>query len=163
MCLIVSWVPFVLLFETPWYSANALGVFVVAILGMWLIEKVKNVRNLSSGILYLPALILYCVCVCMLDLLVIMPEGVLGLCVVLSFYLLKDKQVSKFVVCGILLLLMGIVNHINDGDWVQYFGLLSIVLLVLYNHNKGKLNLKYLFYVGYPAHLLILLILKLIV
>ena len=37
---------------------------------------------------------------------------------------------------------------------MQYYALLSIPVLLLYSGKRGKLNLKYFFYVFYPLHLL---------
>ena len=37
------------------------------------------------------------------------------------------------------------------------------VLIALYNNKKGKLNLKYLFYIGYPAHLMIYIVISFMV
>lgn len=38
----------------------------------------------------------------------------------------------------------------------QLFGMLSCLFIILYNGKKGKLNLKYLFYIFYPLHFIIL-------
>lgn len=39
---------------------------------------------------------------------------------------------------------------------LQIFALLAIPFLLLYNGQRGKLNMKYVFYIFYPAHLAIL-------
>ena len=39
---------------------------------------------------------------------------------------------------------------VNDIEW---FALFSCILLLLYNGEKGRLNLKYLFYIYYPVHI----------
>ena len=39
---------------------------------------------------------------------------------------------------------------------LQWFALLSAVLLALYNGERGKAKMKYVFYIFYPAHLVIL-------
>ena len=39
---------------------------------------------------------------------------------------------------------------------LQWFSLLSILFLVLYNGERGKTKMKYAFYIFYPAHLVIL-------
>lgn len=41
------------------------------------------------------------------------------------------------------------------GD-IQIFSLLALPLLYAYNGKRGKLNLKYFFYIFYPAHLVVL-------
>ena len=39
---------------------------------------------------------------------------------------------------------------------VQWYSLLALVPLALYNGNRGKPNIKYLFYIYYPAHLAVI-------
>ena len=46
---------------------------------------------------------------------------------------------------------------------LQLAAALTIPILYLYNSERGKLNLKYLFYIYYPLHLVIIGIIKIIV
>ena len=39
---------------------------------------------------------------------------------------------------------------------MQWFSLATLVLLATYNGQRGKYRLKYLFYVYYPAHLVVI-------
>lgn len=39
---------------------------------------------------------------------------------------------------------------------LQWYGLLALPLLALYNGQRGKLKLKYLFYIFYPTHLVLI-------
>ena len=39
---------------------------------------------------------------------------------------------------------------------MQFYSLLAIPLLMLYSEKRGRLNLKYFFYVFYPVHILVL-------
>lgn len=46
---------------------------------------------------------------------------------------------------------------------IQWFSYLALPILAFYNGEKGKLNIKYLFYVYYPLHLVVLYGISLIV
>lgn len=52
-----------------------------------------------------------------------------------------------------LVLLAIFIPHLKD---IQFYSLLAIPLLLLYNGEKGKWKLKYFFYVFYPLHLVLL-------
>ena len=43
-----------------------------------------------------------------------------------------------------------------DAHSIQYLAILSIPILLLYSEKRGRLNMKYFFYVFYPLHLAIL-------
>lgn len=45
----------------------------------------------------------------------------------------------------------------------QWFGLLALIPLALYNGNRGKWKLKYLFYIYYPAHLLVIQLIDILI
>ncbi len=63
---------------------------------------------------------------------------------------------------SILLCAVGLV-FLSIGNSVQWFSLLTLPLLLLYNGTRGKAKLKYLFYIYYPAHLALLYLISLIV
>ena len=52
---------------------------------------------------------------------------------------------------------------LNVGNGIQWYSLLALPLLVLYNGTRGKRKLKYLFYIYYPAHLALLYLISLVV
>ncbi len=54
--------------------------------------------------------------------------------------------------------LMGLI--LNDPTSIQVFSVFSIPLLLLYSEKRGKLKLKYFFYVFYPLHLVLLYAIK---
>lgn len=68
---------------------------------------------------------------------------------------------SSSVICGImptdlLFFSVGLIALCVFYGGIQYFALLSLIILFFYSGKRGKLNLKYFFYIFYPAHLLIL-------
>lgn len=68
----------------------------------------------------------------------------LGVLLVVSFYIFREKQLER--------IFSTILFNIFAG---QIYGNLSILFLECYNGKRG-IRLKYIFYVFYPAHLLIL-------
>lgn len=73
----------------------------------------------------------------------------LGVILPVIIWLMPTMPWQLLAAAGVLML-MGITN------WVQLFALGSVVLLALYNGQRGKHNIKQLFYWYYPAHLGIL-------
>lgn len=75
------------------------------------------------------------------------------------------SKLLRVCTTGVLLIVMTIVS----GKDIQWFSLFTVPLLMLYNETRGSKKLKYLFYIFYPLHLVIiygilmlLIILKLI-
>lgn len=69
-------------------------------------------------------------------------------------YLAKGKM-KKLIVATIMLILLAV-----EMGGVQWFGLLSIPILALYSGKRGKRNFKYLFYIYYPVHLVVIYLLS---
>lgn len=87
--------------------------------------------------------------------------------VVCIFFMNKyrgDLKKQMIVMMSIVLLFAITYFIFWDGVYgiIQLFTCLSIPLLYLYNGERGKLNLKYLFYIYYPLHLVILGVINLI-
>lgn len=69
-----------------------------------------------------------------------------GILIPVAVYFAK-KPLLKLVLLAVLLAILS-----ATLAKIQFFSLLSIPLLALYNGKRGKLNLKYLFYTYYPLH-----------
>ena len=76
--------------------------------------------------------------------------GFPGIILPVLLYFCKNKTQKLCVTALVMVLLSGFV-------WdVQWYSLLSLPLLALYNGQRGKWKLKWLFYAYYPAHLAVL-------
>ena len=80
----------------------------------------------------------------------------IGVILPLCVYLTKNKW-TKLAVCALCLCALSI-----GVWWGQWFALLAIPLLALYNGQRGKWRMKWLFYFYYPIHLAILWLLAMI-
>lgn len=72
----------------------------------------------------------------------------LGLPVIVYF---APSKTSKIICCTILLTLMALFTIPR-----QIWALFTVPLFILYNGERGKTKLKYLFYIFYPLHLVII-------
>ena len=74
--------------------------------------------------------------------------GLLGVLLPVCIYLGKTKA-EKLVIMTVMLTLLG-----YKMGGVQWCGLLVPLCIIFYNGRRGKLKMKYLFYIYYPLHLL---------
>ena len=84
--------------------------------------------------------------------------GFVGVLTLVVIYFTRDEKrqrlASAFIMCVLL--------SLSSGN-IQYFCVFSVVLLALYNGQRGKRNIKYLFYVYYPLHLAAIYLISLII
>ncbi len=69
-----------------------------------------------------------------------------------SFFDDKPRRMIAFSVCLVALC----ISSTSAGNLIQYWSLLSVPILAVYNGKRGKYRLKYFFYIFYPAHLVLL-------
>lgn len=74
-----------------------------------------------------------------------------GILIPVAVYFAK-KPLLKLILLAVLLAALSAALTTK----IQFFSLLSIPLLALYNGKRGKLKLKYLFYTYYPLHNIVL-------
>ncbi len=83
-----------------------------------------------------------------------------GILIMTAFFLFRGNRIATLISLFIITVLMYSDSIHYPIAWIFIAcTTLSMLLISLYNGQKGK-NVKYLFYVFYPAHLLILYIIK---
>ena len=155
---IISQIPYGFLRE--FYYLNILFTFLIAIFAIFLIENYKK-----NETLYMIYLLLLGSVLLFVEFLNIVDYGIFGVLLILVFYFVKDKKLSLYLGAACLVLLtlkMMLFAGFTLRSTVQFLSILSLLLLYFYNGNKGKVNLKWLFYIFYPLHLLVILIITLI-
>lgn len=80
-----------------------------------------------------------------------------GVMLPVLIYLGKDRK-KALLMSAIGVTMLGV--HFGGNQW---FGLLTIPLLSLYDGTRGKANIKRLFYLYYPAHLAVIYLISLII
>ena len=80
--------------------------------------------------------------------------GMLGILVISFFYLFKDNFPLVVISVSLSTLIL--------GEGMQYFSLLSLILIYFYNKKLGK-KCKVFFYLYYPLHILVLGVIKMLI
>lgn len=80
--------------------------------------------------------------------------GSMGILYIFAFYLFRNSRILQAL--SILA-----VYGIATGNQPTLFLMLSSIVILFYNGNHGKLNLKYFFYLFYPVHIALLFIIAL--
>jgi len=73
--------------------------------------------------------------------------GIFGVMLPVVIYIVKSKTQKLIAAAAVLMMLA-----IHSGG-IQWLALLALPLIALYNGRRGKMKLKYLFYIYYPLHL----------
>lgn len=128
------------------YSQNVLWTFLVAVIMMWAVEKYAlKIENTAKRTAVSILIVIAAVLLTLLS-----DGGSSGMLLIASMYFFKDDKKKYWLGCVASLILM---------SWqfmaIQIFAAAALVLIEMYNGEKGK-GSKYLFYIFYPAHLLAL-------
>lgn len=133
-----------------WYL-SILITFSLSILVIYALQHYKQYRNLTAGLLLAGSI----AAVWMLNQVFEIDYGFWG-CMLPVFASLpqvtsRDNHPTCMATLGIGLVFLSMAL----GD-IQIFSLLALPLLFCYSGKRGKLRMKYFFYIFYPAHLVIL-------
>ena len=142
------------------FHMNILLTFSVSLITMICIDNFKEKRGfLSCAALLVCASAVICA-------LVILPiyvkgfvfdYGIIGIVLPILIYLMPSKNEKLLCLAMVLCVLA---SYSKDTQW---YALLSVPLLILYNGKRGKARLKYLFYIFYPAHLATIYLIQMLI
>lgn len=141
---------------------NVLITFVLSILCIYTGDFFRKNKNLTSAML--TAFMFFAVFFLCIILPRLVPEtdftidyGFFGVFLPVGVYFAPKKK-HKLIVTSVFLTLIAL--SMNPEQW---FAFLALPLLMLYNGERGKMRLKYLFYIFYPAHLAVIYLISLLI
>ncbi len=168
---LISNPPYNLAGGREWYSVEELNVFFTLLLGLLAIEiLMKNIHTAAK--------VAACLGICAVAEALNTDYGGYGILTIIIFFLLRDKAAAKWIVFGALTFVNYDLNFYTDAagalsvEFVnarQMLAALAFIPDLLYNGERGGDRLavkvppqvnKYLFYVYYPAHLLIIWLIR---
>lgn len=123
---------------------NVFFTLFLGVLMMWLMTKTKNII-LQYGIV--AAMLLLCQ-------FLNTDYSDIGILLIFIFYMFRERKIEKLLLVG--LIFVGLTGG------VQLYAILALPLIALHNREQGP-KMKAFFYLFYPAHLLILYLVHLIV
>lgn len=149
VCQVVYWIAMGSLYQC------VLVTFSLSIGLIYLLDHVKRKKNNLSKLWGLLGFVgAYFLCEILPDLLVgtdyHIDYGIWGVFLpVLVFFGKERRQKLVHFACGLVLLSFRL-------GGIQWFCLTTVLLIALYSGRRGKLRMKYLFYIYYPAHLVLI-------
>lgn len=140
---------------------NILITFSLSIIIIFSLENYRIKREKTSGkILFFTILTVFIIVivlpVALIDQGFVIDYGVCGVLLPVAIFYAPDKLRKLIFSAGLLILLT-----LDLGGGIQWFSLFALPLLALYNQKRGKYNIKPLFYIFYPAHLVVIYFLAL--
>ncbi len=147
---VLSEIPFdLVLFGKPleFTHQNIMFTFAYAIIGLMCYEKIAKEKAFSiPGILVLLLFVISSLLLCL-------DYNMVALAIIFVLYLFRTKPLWQRTAIAML------VYYVFRNVGVYRFGLLGFLPIFLYNGQRGK-GLKWLFYIFYPGHLLLIYLLK---
>lgn len=167
---LISQAPF-MLFRSIFATSFALNIFFTLLLGLSSItiyDKLNKIDTKNKFLHYLYNIIgLFSVfAISIFANLIHTDYGAFGVCIIFVFYIFKNHKVLMnvgFILCTTIYYLKNMLNPLVGTIYLTLFifTLVPLIFINLYNGNKGK-NIKYVLYIFYPAHLLIIYVLSLL-
>lgn len=157
---LISQIPFMLFlstFTTDIFRLNVLITFILGLLSIFIYDKHKNKKIAILYVLLLSVIAQFSNC----------DYGMYGVLLVFLFYIFKDNKKLMYLSVFLITSFKYLLNIALYPAFTQrfilsaIFTLLPLLFINFYNKKQGP-KVKYLFYIFYPAHLIILWILHFI-
>ena len=126
--------------------------FSVSMLIIYLIDYVKKSPTNRFPLLIIVLIITFYICNA-----IEFDYGFFGILVPVITYL-SDNKLHKISLFGISLLTL----TLSLESTLEFYSLISVPIVAIYNGTKGKLNLKLVSYLFYPVHFLVLYAIKMV-
>ena len=145
---------------------NILFTLFISLLNLYIIEKIQNksANSVSPLIIIVSTLIS-----CLISEVLYFSYGSSCVISLAICYYIKDKRPLKVILMTIILMIW-VYNYMTKrtiifGYWhyAEIFAIFSMIPIMLYDASLPNKKIKYLFYIFYPAHLLIFYILSRII
>lgn len=143
---LLSEIPFDMAFSNTFLEFQYQNVFFTLAIGVGVLLLIRRFEN-QPWLKFLSLL-----SGCALAYLLHTDYNMIGVLLIVVFYLLRQWPLYQKITAGIL---------IAYETWLNACaGVLALIPISLYNGQRGRLNLKYVFYFFYPVHLLLLVLLR---
>ncbi len=152
---ILSEIPFDLAFNASWLELSYQNVFFTLLLGLLAVMAWQRCTEERSFLRYLLSLL--CAAAAMAAAWALHTDyGALGVLLILVMYVLREREAERALAVTAVL---GLMVLLGRSLWIELFGALALLPLHFYNGERGR-QPKFLFYAFYPAHLLLLVLLR---
>lgn len=147
---IISQIPYWLFLKTAVPSVDfSLNVGATLVIGSLCLYVLENIKNIPLKSLLVPLLIAF-------SYFIPMDYGFFGVIMIVMLYLFKDKKILS---TSTFFLLIALYCYFKESVF-ELPALIALIPILLYNKRRGP-KAKYLFYIFYPLHFLIILGIKL--
>lgn len=111
------------------------------------VQKVAGIVNLQSALKFIIIIV-----ACALGHLTKCTYSYAGIFLIICFYVFREYHIGKALANGFFNIMM--------YGGVQAYGTFSVIPIALYNGKPGKYKWKWFFYLFYPVHLIVLILIK---
>lgn len=133
------------LFYGEWIYAKRGNVYITLVVGLIFMMICSKMNNMvEKSIVF----VVFLMCASYIP----MDYGMYGIAMIGGFYLLRDRRISNIIYQGLI--------NVWIMRGIQAYGIIGATLTTFYNGKKGCSRFKYAFYILYPLHLGILLIIQ---